>query len=144
MSSTPPRNQPHSIPPLVPRPTSKPRKPRPPHHKPYKHFFPHTLPSIRPIDMPRPPPPYNPDNPFQDEGSQWDYIKECFDKHLGLYNELIDSGASSEAAGKVLELLGTLHYKEWKALEWEWQFNEEISRLLEEHPLTEKLGEIFG
>ena len=98
---------------------------------------------LRPYDDPRPSIyPYNPLNTYQDLESRGEFIREKLEKHIELYHELINSGASYEAANKLIDLLVDFYLKDWRAREREWILVEEIRELIKTNPLHQKLREL--
>ncbi len=98
---------------------------------------------LLPYDDPRPSIyPYNRLNPYQDLDSRGEFIQEKVEKHIELYHELINSGASYEAAIKIVDLLVDFYLKEWRAREREWILVEEIRELIKTNPLHQKLKEL--
>ncbi len=97
---------------------------------------------LRPYDDPRPSiSPYNPLNTYQDLESRGEFIQEKIEKHIELYRELINSGASYEAANKLIDLLVDFYLKDWRAREREWILVEEIRELIKTNPFHQKLKE---
>ena len=91
---------------------------------------------LLPYDDPRPSIyPYNPLNTYQDLESRGEFIQEKVEKHIELYHELINSGASYEAANKLIDLLVDFYLKDWRAREREWILVEEIRELTKTDPL---------
>ena len=80
-------------------------------------------------------------NPYQDLESKGDFVRENVEKHIELYRELLNSGASYEAANKLVELLVNFYIKDWRAREREWILVEEIRELIKTSPLHQKLKE---
>ena len=98
---------------------------------------------LRPYDDPRPSIyPYNPLNPYQDLESRGEFIQEKVEKHIELYRELINSGASSEAANKLIDLLLDFYIKDWRAREREWILVKEIRELIKTDPLHVALRQL--
>lgn len=98
---------------------------------------------LLPYDDPRPSIyPYNPSNPYQDSESKYEFVRERSEKHIELYSELINSGASYEAANKLIGLLYDFYLKDWRAREREWILVEEIRELIKTDPLHQKLKEL--
>ena len=95
-----------------------------------------------PYDDPRPSIyPHNPLNPYKDLESRGEFLQERVEKHIELYHELINSGASYEAANKLIDLLTDFYIKDWRAREREWILAEEIRELIKTDPLHQKLKE---
>ena len=91
---------------------------------------------LRPYDDPRPSIyPYNPLNPYTDLTSKYEFVRERSEKHIELYHELINSGASYEAANKLIDLLTDFYIKDWIAREREWILVEKIRELTKTDPL---------
>ena len=98
---------------------------------------------LLPYDDPRPSIyPYNPLNTYQDLESRGEFIRERVEKHIEIYQELINSGASYEAANKLIDLLHDFYLKDWRAREREWILVEEIRELIKTDPLHVTLREL--
>lgn len=98
---------------------------------------------LLPYDDPRPSIyRYNPLNPYQDLESRGEFLQEKVEKHIELYHELINSGASYEAANKLIDLLYDFYLKDWRAREREWILVEEIRELIKTDPLHVTLREL--